>query len=425
MLKKYITVMEELKNEPGRIAKENLLKKYEDVEGLKEIFQFVFNPLIVTGLAKRKIEKNVTLPHSIDISTIREAMTFVKDNNTGNDKVIATIQNYLNKLETDEERELVKSILVKDLPIGLSRTTLNKVYGKDFINKYSVQLAGTFNPEKTQFTGPFALTLKLDGNRVTFFNLEDGLKAFTRSGKEVEGLVEIEEDFKLLPKNMVYDGELLAKNPGNIPSKDLFNMTQTIVRKKGEKKGLEFVIFDALPIEDFNEGKSKHDYSYRMTFLDDMFSMCVSDDSTIKRVPTYYIGEDIEQIPQVLAQVEADGFEGLMLNTLSGHYETKRTKNLLKIKTFHTEDLRCIGVKEDIRGGKCGSLTVDYRGYKVDVAGLKDAQKVEFWNNPELIVGKIIEVKYFEESKNAQGGISLRFPSFIQIREDKDEVSYA
>lgn len=425
MLKSYVVIMNELKNESGRIAKENLLKKYEDVPGLKDIFRFVFNPLIVTGLAKRKIEKEVNIQPSIELKTIFDAMNFVKDNNTGSDLIVATVQQFLNTLETEEEKELAKSILVKDLPIGISRTTLNKVYGKDFIEKYSVMLAGKFDPTKKQFDGDFAATLKLDGNRATFFTFKDGIKVFTRSGKEIVGLLELEDEFRKLPKNWVFDGELIAENPNNLPSKELFNVTQTIVRKKGEKKGLNFVVFDALPVSEFNRGKSRKTYKERMLELDQIFFEFINEQMHIKRVPTYYIGSDLEVIPKILSEVEEKGYEGLMINSLNGYYETKRTKSLLKVKTFYEADLRCIGVKEDIRGGKCGSLTVDYKGYKVDVAGLKEHEKEMFWNNPELVVGKIIEVKYFEESKNAQGGISLRFPSFIRIRDDKDEVSIA
>lgn len=424
-MKNYVAIMNELKNESGRIAKENILKKYENVEGLQEIFKFVFNPLIVTGLAKRKIEKKTNIPYSIVIDNIFDAMTFVKHNNTGNDIVITTIQHFLSLLETEEERELAKSILVKDLPIGLSRTTLNKVYGKDFIEKYCVMLAGKYIPEKSDLSKGFSISLKLDGNRITCFNYPDGPRFFTRSGKEEFGLIELEEEFKKLPTNMVYDGEVIAENPDNLPSKDLFNVTQTIVRRKGEKKGLNFVMFDLVSFSEFSDGKSNHDYELRMSQMAELFEHAIDESSLIKQVPIYYTGNDDSVIPGILAEVEEQGFEGLMINTLDGFYETKRSKSILKVKTFYTADLRCIGINEEIRGGKAGSLTVEYKGYKVNVPVLKHHQQKMFWNNPELVTGKLIEVKYFEESNNAQEGISLRFPSFVRVREDKEEVSYA
>jgi len=427
MIKTYAAIMNELKNESSRIGKEKLLKKYENVPGLKDIFKFVFNPMIVTGLSKKKIEKKVNKSHKIELETIFDAMDFVKNNNTGNDLVIATVQNFLNKLNTEEEKEFVKSVLVKDLPIGISRTTLNKVYGKDFIKKYSVMLAGKYEPGKTDLSEGFNLTLKIDGNRATVFNYEDGPKFFARSGKEIEGLVELEEEFKKLPKNMVYDGELIAINTNNFHSKDLFNVTQTLVRRKGPKTGLNFVMFDILPISEFNNGKSDKKYLERLNDIKDMFDNNISSDSLIKMVPVYYTGSDEDIIPEILQDVESQGYEGLMINTLNGYYETKRSKSILKVKTFHTADLLCVGIKEDIRGNRCGSITVDYKGFKVDVAGLKDEQKDLFWKHPEIVVGKIIEVKYFEESKNSQGSLSLRFPSFVRIRNDKtsEDVSYA
>lgn len=427
MMKSYVVIMDELKNESGRIAKENLLKKYESVPGLKEIFQFVFDPLVTTGLAKAKINKEVCLPTYTILGDIFDAMTYVMLNNTGSDQVVQSIQKFLDNLQTEEERELAKSILVKDLPIGLSRTTLNKVYGNDFIEKYGVMLAGKYVPGKSDLSQGFSISLKLDGNRCTVFTRQDGPKFYSRSGKEIEGLVDLEEAFSQLPYGMVYDGELIADNPGNLQSKDLFNVTQTIVRKKGNKTGLNFVMFDTLPISEFNKGKSKKKYFERLIEMEELFENEIDDDSLIKLVPIYYTGKDEDVIPEILSNVEELDYEGLMLNLMDGYYETKRSKGILKIKTFHSADLLVVGVKEDIRGGKCGSLTVDYKGHRVDVAGLKDHLKVEFWNNPESIVGKIIEVKYFEESSNAQGGISLRFPSFIRIRDEKtvEDISYA
>ena len=62
-----------------------------------------------------------------------------------------------------------------------------------------------------------------------------------------------------------------------------------------------------------------------------------------------------------------------------------------------------------------GSLVVDYKGTKVSVGtGFTDEQRVEFYKDtPE-----IIEVNYQEVTKDG----SLRFPSFVRIREDKDET---
>lgn len=423
-MKQYVKIFDEIKNTSSRIEKERLLEKYKDVDGFQEILKFVYDPLIVTGLAKKKIEKKIDGEPIRKLNSIFEAMNFVKDNNTGTDKIIKTVQCFIESLESEEEKELAKSILIKDLPIGISKITLNKVYGKNFIKKYAVQKGYKYEDAAKSLTGEFAITLKLDGNRATVFTYESGVKIYSPSGKEIEGLVELEEDFRHLPKNMVFDGEVIAKNPDNLSSKELFQLTQKIMRQKGEKRGLDFFVFDCLPIDEFNEGISKKVYKERMADLDEILNEYVKDSMNIRRVPTYYIGSDKKVINDLLPVVVGQGYEGLMINTLNGHYQTKKTKDLLKVKQFYTVDLRCIGVKEDIRGGKCGSITVDYKGYEVDVAGLKEDEKILFWKNPNLVVGKIVEVQYFEETKNKDGGLSLRFPSLVRIRDDKDSASY-
>ena len=426
-MEQIASILNEIKSNSGRIAKEDLLKKYEDVEGLKEIFKFVYDPHITTGISKKKLSNpkgKRLLSNTTIVDDLNDLLSYLKENNTGRLWDLSTVHSFISNYD-GEVYEMLESIVTKDLPIGLSRTTLNKVYGKDFIPKYSVMLAGKYEPGKIDSDSGFSVSLKLDGNRVTAFKYNDGtVKFFTRSGKLVEGLVDLEKKFEELPSGYVYDGELLAQNPDKLPSKELFNLTQTIVRKKGIKSGLNFIIFDLLPITEFNEGISKKVYKERLLDMNALFSDRSPED-IIQKVPIFYTGDDEDKIPDLLEFVEKIGFEGLMINTLDGKYETKRTKAILKCKTFHTADLKCIGVKEDIRGGKCGSLTVEYKGFTVDVAGLKHDLKELFWEQPELVVGKLIEVKYFEESKNAQGGLSLRFPSFIRIRDDKEEVSYA
>ena len=45
-------------------------------------------------------------------------------------------------------------------------------------------------------------------------------------------------------------------------------------------------------------------------------------------------------------------------------------------------------------------------------SGFSIEQRQDFYNNPDAILGKVITVQYFEETKNQEGGISLRFPTF-------------
>ena len=54
-------------------------------------------------------------------------------------------------------------------------------------------------------------------------------------------------------------------------------------------------------------------------------------------------------------------------------------------------------------------------------SGFSVEQRQEFYKNPSNIVGKLINVQYFEETTNEKGGISLRFPTFKYLyEEDRD-----
>ena len=74
---------------------------------------------------------------------------------------------------------------------------------------------------------------------------------------------------------------------------------------------------------------------------------------------------------------------------------------------------------------KLGAFIVEYKNNVVNVgSGFSKLQREEFWKNKEMFIGSIIKVQYFEESQNADGKYSLRFPVFIELRPDKHEPSY-
>ena len=93
---------------------------------------------------------------------------------------------------------------------------------------------------------------------------------------------------------------------------------------------------------------------------------------------------------------------------------------------MQTCDIRCLRIEEGEGKyqGKLGKIICDYKGYELGVgSGFNDEQREYYYNNPNEIIGRIVEVQYFEESKNEKGELSCRFPIFKYVR-DKNEESY-
>jgi DNA ligase-1 len=71
-----------------------------------------------------------------------------------------------------------------------------------------------------------------------------------------------------------------------------------------------------------------------------------------------------------------------------------------------------------------GSIVIEHKGCKVDVgSGLSDEQRIEWYHNPELIIGKVVTIQYFEETYDSKTNLpSLRFPTLKIIHGEKREV---
>jgi len=69
-----------------------------------------------------------------------------------------------------------------------------------------------------------------------------------------------------------------------------------------------------------------------------------------------------------------------------------------------------------------GAVKINHNGNDVYVgSGLSDQQRLDWYKDPSLIIGKQIQVKYKEETKNQDGTISLQFPVLLHVfEEDRD-----
>ena len=410
-----------IKNEGSIKKKQELLKDMMSNKAFARVLYFAFNDYIVTGLSSKKINKKLDYKTKNEFGNdITTLMWYLLENNTGKDVDIAIVQAFIE--DNLEHKDFIVDLVTKNIKVGITATTINKVR-PNFIPEFGVQLANSYDMKYVDGKD-FIITLKLDGSRMIAIKENDEVKFFSRQGKEITELVEIEEEFEKMP-NGVYDGELLAIGEFE-DSKTQFKETMKRSRIKGEKMGLKFMIYDFISdIDDFKNGKDETKCIDRKNNVRDIINV-FGKSEFIQYLEPLYVGSDIKRITMHSDLVIKQGQEGIMINLCESPYETKRVNHLLKVKEFHTLDLRVIDKKEGTNRnkGKLGALVVDYKGFEVSVgSGYTDTLREELWND-EDIVGRVIEISYFEETCDKDGNLSLRFPVFIRVREEGKEVSY-
>lgn len=443
-MKEVAKVIAALDSTSGYNDKLSILKNYEDVPGLKEILRFIYNPYCKTGISAAKAREICRIRVPIDTTvTWQEAIEYFSTHTTGTQEdlymaacfVMSTHANYGTKAGN-----LAFAMITQNLKLGITATSLNKVYGSNFIPQIGCMLGTLFGDVgETKVKWPCIVTEKLDGVRRILVKEKGVCRFYSRSGHEDTGLVEILEEAKALPNNFVYDGELLAKGQFN-DSIAQRQATNSLANMKGIKTGLTFNIFDMVPVEDFYNGACLTTALHRKirlaaTLNDDSLELIDEDWAQricafgvykefkhIAPVPILGMVNNLSEVTPIVEAIWKRGGEGVMLNAANGPYEIKRSKQLLKVK--HTEE-HVLTIVDFIEGsGKyedsLGAIVVDYKGNLVGVgSGFTDDQRSFIWHNKPMCVGRKVEIETFGESKNAQGFVSLNCPIFKRFVGDE------
>ena len=217
-MKEIIEIINQLRNENSTNGKLKIFKDNKDNELLKKVLEYTYNPFKKYGISEKSINPNNINDITIDIFQLLDILS---ESNI-NDSLRATTNSFLGNY-SNEEQELYICMILKDLKIGLNAKSINKIW-KDLIPQFNVMLAESYFKQKENYINgrEFCLTTKLDGNRLVIIKRNGNIEFYTRQGKLMEGLIEIEKDAELLEDNMVYDGEIIADYIYNLPSDELF-----------------------------------------------------------------------------------------------------------------------------------------------------------------------------------------------------------
>ncbi len=423
-LQHFNEFVKEITSNGSKKFKQSVLQKYKDDEIVQKYLKINFDPYTRYGISVKKLYKEVRVGECLCPLTVFDLFDYLAEHNTGRDYDVAVCQIALEWLAQDDTEcaQLLELLICKDLNLGVDAKSINSVI-PGLIPTFNVQLAQKYFEKPEKLEGKyFALTTKIDGGRIIAIRETDGVSFFTRAGQRYEGLVDLEREMlETFPEGTVLDGEITILDDKGIPSKEAYKRAMKITRSDGEKHGLKMKCFDAMYIDEWKNQKCTHDYIERRALLNHLLTSAPH--TYFELLPELYRGSDTSKVLELLDEAIANQEEGVMINICDAPYEFGRTWNLMKVKKMNTLDLEIVGFEEGSGrlAGTLGAIHVRYKdGNIVKVgSGFSDELRKQIWTNPSDIIGKIIECQFFEETTNADGGISLRFPVFKDFRYDK------
>lgn len=259
----------------------------------------------------------------------------------------------------------------------------------------SAMLAQDYNKTKHKVEWPVICSRKLDGVRTLAFKENGVVRLQSRGGKEY--VVEhIQNDLiELMQEGDVWDGELY------IHRKYLEEIVSAVKKPNENTPLLQFIVFDVVSDKPFSE---------RLKDLTYISCTLLAKSSFIKAID-YGFAIDEKEMKYWHRQFVAEGYEGCMLRTQDGLYESgKRSNGLFKYKEFLDDEFEIIGVEEDRNRNAVFKLYDPIANDTFTCTYGDFEQRKHQLLNPQEYVGKMLTVKYqnrYKDSKLPQFPVGL------------------
>ena len=385
----------------------------------KNILLYTYHPLWQYNITSDNLKKkNHLVARKNEYKNFFDLLDALKSRKITGHDAIAAVNSFIEHYS--EYEELIHCIIDKDLKTRAGDKIINKAI-PDHIPEFSVALADKYEPKLVDWKDGWYVSRKIDGARCIAIVDSDGNATFySRTGKEFDTLGVVADGIKNLNiTNVVFDGELcLVDDDGN---EDFQGVMKQLKKKDHTIPNPSFKIFDMLTHDEFysKKGEKNRPYSIRYNNLREIMR---NNTCTCLSVLGQELIKDDDHFAEWTKRGNDYGWEGVMLRA-DEPYKGKRSKDLLKVKKFFDDEYEVIDTEMgDFRYVKDSAeweetmlscVMIQHKNNIVRVgSGFTIEQRQEFYQNPDKILGKIITVQYFEETKNQDGGISLRFPTF-------------
>jgi DNA ligase 1 len=428
LLEQLSALVKELKSTNSINSKVEMIKNKPELRRILEIIYCPKKRFYVTSNSLNDVKDTKHFDNREQ--NLYDMLKMLSDRVVRGDSAVSLVQEYI-KLHPEYE-ELIKNIIDKNLKARVGHELIKRSF--DAVKDYFIPCSLGYPIEKhleylkksLEKGEKWFISRKYDGIRafLAYDHENKAVKLLTRQMKPVTGLNPaiidtFSKSLRDLKESVVLDGELVFMLNG----REEFSKTMSLVKSIEIKPiyGLEFRSFDIVNWD----GK----FSERQEKLHNLITKHFSDSDVIKFVHQELLNDF--NYEKLIKESSDLGYEGFIIRR-DCELKNGRSRDLLKIKPFQDGEFKVIDcaigpmrILDDDGVEKTEtvllSITIDFKGIRVSVgSGFSNSQRLEFAKVPEMILNKIVTIRYQSESKvEGRQENSLRFPVFKVLHGNK------
>lgn len=282
-----------------------------------------------------------------------------------------------------------------------------------------VQKVALFDKDKLNF--PVIVQEKYDGIFCLAYKYNNECHIYSRTGKEYFSMEHLKDSLLEMMNYLHVDMILFEAYVENTKQSIISGWCRDTVN---QHKDLKAYCHDCLTFNEWNGDTST--YSIHFSRLYKAIEVLHNNSkitNDIKYV-NYTVAFDKKDLNEFLYNIWGHDGEGVVIKNIFAYYERgRRAKTMMKIKRKITQDLRVVGVMQGT--GKyenaVGALICKFKDSTISVgSGFTDKERFDWFENTDLIVGKIVELEAMSLTKNGK----LREPIFKSVRYDKGVADF-
>lgn len=285
--------------------KYEILNRYNGDTLFKRVLYYAYNPMIVFGMDDynpKLREKGVE--DGMGISKFMHIPEDIYQNRLDDSEARFACNLVFSHINRDEA-ELFLGMLKKDIGIGLTVDTINKVW-PDFIPGYPVQEPNNYSEENKELIKfPAVLQPVVGGNRINIVVRNNIVEFFDKDGKQIPNMEKYSHEFSLLAQNnnIMYDGAYL------------------------ENKEVPFALWDTLRYDGFVKGSDNRlGYNWRFNSIEHMIMLAHDKNPSpcYRSIPSYLVNSWSEvaeahkeyPVDMIIKSLESDWKNGINTMTM-------------------------------------------------------------------------------------------------------------